>query len=409
MSSEKGFTLIELLIVIGILAVLAVTAVLVINPAEYMRKSRDSIRLADLATINKAVSLYQTDGGDSFGTSNTVYVSVPDTSATCDNLGLPSLPDGWSYACVIEDNLIRVNGNGWIPVDFTSLTYGTILSALPLDPTNTVASGNYYTYTSGSWKLTAMFESEKYASNMNKDGGPDIGLYELGSDLNLANFQRGLIGYWGFDEGSGTLASDSSGNGNNGSLLPVMSTPTWTTGKSFGALSFDGENDRVDVADNPLISGGAGKSLSVMAWFKSNNLSGWIVNKFQGYNYKDYSLGFSSNKLVFEYENYGTCPDPSAIIGNTTLTSGTWYFGGFVFDVSDHSVKLYLNGALDKQETTENNCDLVNGNTKLSIGSRSSDSEYGPGGYFNGTIDDVRIYNRALSAEEISAIYNATK
>jgi hypothetical protein len=110
--------------------------------------------------------------------------------------------------------------------------------ALPVDPINTTSSGEYYTYVAGgSWKLTALFESEKYAGNMNKDGGPDVGIYEVGTDLNLANFARGLVGYWKFDEGSGTTANDSSGYGNNGTLY---NSPTWTTGKVGGALSFNG-------------------------------------------------------------------------------------------------------------------------------------------------------------------------
>ena len=57
-----GFTLIELLVVIAILAILAVAVVLVLNPAEFVRQSRDSARLQDLSTLNKALVLYQVDG-----------------------------------------------------------------------------------------------------------------------------------------------------------------------------------------------------------------------------------------------------------------------------------------------------------------------------------------------------------
>ena len=75
---EKAFTLIELLVVIAILAVLAVAVTLILNPAELIRQGRDSIRLSDLATINKALGLYQTDQiAKWMGTSTIVYISHP--------------------------------------------------------------------------------------------------------------------------------------------------------------------------------------------------------------------------------------------------------------------------------------------------------------------------------------------
>ncbi len=186
MYSEKGFTLIELLIVIGILAILATTVVLVLNPTEYMRKSRDATRLSDLAVINKALVLYQTDGGASFGSSNIVYVSIPDSSATCANLGLPTLPTDWSYACETEINYQKVDSNGWIPVNFTALSYGSVLSTLPVDPINTTSTGNYYTYTpGGSWQIRAILESEKYQTNAINDGGSSDNAYETGTDLSI--------------------------------------------------------------------------------------------------------------------------------------------------------------------------------------------------------------------------------
>jgi prepilin-type N-terminal cleavage/methylation domain-containing protein len=185
MTSQRGFTLIELLIVVGVLAVLATAVVLVLNPAEFMKKSRDATRLSDLATLNRAISFYQTDGGSSFGTANTVYVSIPDSSATCANLGLVTLPTGWSYVCASEANYQKADGNGWIPVDFTSVSYGTVLSTLPIDPINTTSTGNYYTYTGGSWHLRGMLESEKYKTNAQNDGGSSDNAYDVGSNLAL--------------------------------------------------------------------------------------------------------------------------------------------------------------------------------------------------------------------------------
>jgi len=97
--NTKAFTLIELLVVIAILAVLAVAVTLILNPAELIRQGRDSTRLSDLATINKALGLYQTDqaGTGSFGTSTMVYISLPTQPApapTIPQTCRPSLQDG---------------------------------------------------------------------------------------------------------------------------------------------------------------------------------------------------------------------------------------------------------------------------------------------------------------------------
>ena len=95
--SLTGFTLVELLVVIGILAVLTAAVILIINPVEYLRQARDVTRMSDLDSINKALSVLETQGITSFGTANTVYISIADNaSSTCGSLGLSALPSGWS-------------------------------------------------------------------------------------------------------------------------------------------------------------------------------------------------------------------------------------------------------------------------------------------------------------------------
>jgi len=93
-TKPNSFTLIELVIVIAILAILAAVVVLVINPAEHMKSARDSSRMSDLQNIHKSIGLYQADGGATMGSASTVYVSISDSSDTCANLGLPTLPTG---------------------------------------------------------------------------------------------------------------------------------------------------------------------------------------------------------------------------------------------------------------------------------------------------------------------------
>jgi len=124
------------------------------------------------------------------GTANVVYVSIPDDSGgattTC-NLGLPALPGGWTYQCSNTDNYRKADGTGWIPVNFTSLTTTpNPLTLLPVDPTNSTSTNLYYTYVSGSWELTALFETTgyqtKYAAS---DNGTSTVLFEVGNHLKI--------------------------------------------------------------------------------------------------------------------------------------------------------------------------------------------------------------------------------
>lgn len=194
--SKKGFTLIELLVVIAILAVLAVAAVVILNPAELLKQSRDSTRLSDLASLASALSIMQAEAfSSSFGTSSIIYVSIPDTTTTCANLGLPGLATGWSYNCVTTSTLTNVDGTGWVPVNFNQLSTGSPLARLPIDPTNTTSSGRYYTYIKGSYKLSAAMESQKQLSKASSDGGINNTRFELSSESSCGNLLTDRDGY----------------------------------------------------------------------------------------------------------------------------------------------------------------------------------------------------------------------
>ncbi|MCX8016257.1 MAG: type II secretion system GspH family protein, partial [Patescibacteria group bacterium] len=132
-------TLIELLIVISILAILSVIIVLVINPNELIKQARDSQRLSDLQTINKAISLLLVDKPGVFlGQTNTIYTSLIDPNSTsCASLNLPPLPSGYQYRCSTSTQIAqKIDGSGWLPLSFSSISYGSPISKLPLDPIN---------------------------------------------------------------------------------------------------------------------------------------------------------------------------------------------------------------------------------------------------------------------------------
>jgi prepilin-type N-terminal cleavage/methylation domain-containing protein len=184
-NAKKGFTLIELLIVIGILAILATAAVLVLNPAQLLAQARDSQRISDLGAIKSAIGLYLTTAANpAVGETKNMTVS----GATC----------GLSAACTYNATT-TVDGNGWVAVNLTGTTGGSPLSSLPLDPTQSATY--FYAYagnnTNKTFELNARLESEKYRGKMTTDGGDDNTCgatytdatcwYEVGTqpDLNL--------------------------------------------------------------------------------------------------------------------------------------------------------------------------------------------------------------------------------
>ncbi len=238
--NNKSFTLIELLVVLALVAILSIVVVMTLNPVELLKQARDSNRLSDLATINTALNLFSADVTSGFmGTSTIVYVSLPDNaSSTCGSLGLPALPSGYTYNCVTTANLRNTNGTGWIPVNFQRISSNSPISQLPIDPQNTTST-KYYTYvTGGSWKVIATPESQKYLSTAGADGGSNIGQFEVGNNMSLAPFMDGLLGWWKFDEGSGTTTVDSSGFNRPTNFVQNNQTYTWTSGKVGTAINW---------------------------------------------------------------------------------------------------------------------------------------------------------------------------
>lgn len=194
---SSGFTLLELLIVVSIIAILSVALIIVLNPAETLRKSRDSQRMSDLATMKTALGLYLTS-------TSTPYLAATSTNTGCETtIGQP-IKTWYSAvgASTTAPTSIAVatltDGTGWIPVNFDSLTGGSPISNLPLDPTNTVFTINspiptdlVYRYSCSTtplplaFEIDAALESTAFASSTWSDGGNNTNLYEVGTNLKI--------------------------------------------------------------------------------------------------------------------------------------------------------------------------------------------------------------------------------
>ena len=406
----KSFTLVELLIVIAILAILAAAVVIVLNPAELLAQARDSQRVTDLKNIKKSIDLFVVDNPTvSLGTASRVYISLPDTASNCPNLtsSLPTLPSGWQYVCSTSANLRNTNGSGWIPVNFGSVFGGSPIPYLPIDPSNDLSSGRYYTYVmGGSYELTALMEAVKENVSVN-DGGSLPGVFQVGTHIDLTppTRDKGLVGYWTFDEGTGTVAYDSSGKGNTGTWQGTG--VHYDVGKvgSYSGKMYSVTSDFLAVPNSVTVNNQ--RKITISGWMKP---SSWhhvttLVGKGPEIATQHMWVGWwgTSTRMSIEVGDGSGYINYSGSSG-LTWTDNIWYFIAVTFDDESKIYNFFQNGDLAGSGSYSGRS-FNSGEYNISIGSYAS----GTGHNIDGLLDDIRIYNRALSASEVKAIYEATK
>jgi hypothetical protein len=211
------------------------------------------------------------------------------------------------------------------------------------------------------------------------------------------------ISHWKFDEGSGTTAYDSAGV-NDGTIYGAA----WTTGQINGALNFDGVDDYVDVGDpiDESLDFGASDSFSISAWIRTNMDSPIVYKRrcggIGGVYYEGYSFILLYKKQVFGIED--TSGRNAGIFGNTVVADDRWHHVVVVRDIGEDKLYLYADGSSDAAPVHDATTGTLATSRSFHIGRR--DSTVSPGYlYCEGKIDDVRIYDRALSAEEIREIF----
>jgi len=208
-----------------------------------------------------------------------------------------------------------------------------------------------------------------------------------------------LIGYWKFDEGSGSTAADSSGMSNNGTII---NGATWVDGKVGNALRFDGVDDYVYVPTSSSLNDYSG-GLTLMAWIKTDTVSTYqqhIIAKGNGFGYpgEDYAITLQpGDDLLFfiggtaAWVVYGVYPD--------AVTPNKWYHVAATWNGTEWAI--YVNGTLKASGGNQSNSPLNFSSSPLCVGREPG----WPSTSFDGLIDEVRIYNRALSSSEIFDAY----
>ena len=208
----------------------------------------------------------------------------------------------------------------------------------------------------------------------------------------------GLVAAYSFNEGSGTTVADSSGNGLTGTIVGA----TWTTGGRYGnALSFNGTSNYIDLG-NPTALQLTG-SMTLEAWINAAANpadDGQIIAKSSGIGWQ-LKTSPDTGPHTFGVKVSGNSSASTQRYSATVRSLNTWYHVAGVYNASTGTLDIYVNGVL-------NNGTLkgaipagqFNQSVNVNIGRRTG------GYYFNGIIDEVRIYNRALSQTEIQIDMN---
>ncbi len=249
----------------------------------------------------------------------------------------------------------------------------------------------------------------------------------------LAGDETGLAGYWRFNEGSGLIARDSSGNGNDGVLIgnpvwgedaPLCAAPppdmvgwwrgegdagdsegandgtpvngvSFDPGKVGQAFGLDGIDDHV-LVENPWDLGSS-SALSISVWVHPRNTAhGGILRKGAAETHGAYALALYLNKFYFQLNEAEL-----NMASNSDIPPDTWTHLAVTYDQTAGTAAIYVNGVLDQTQPYSEtiNTDPI----PLYIG------VYGisPQAYFDGLLDEIAIFNRALTAGEIVEIHQA--
>jgi len=255
------------------------------------------------------------------------------------------------------------------------LRNGMELATLPANktyyPDNNTFAGTFYTYT-----------YEVYASN-------NFGEGEKGSDIGFVNPNGTITGHI---ETPNSVAVP----GVEVSISPTLGQ----------ALSFDGSDDYVAIPSSTSLDIGTNK-VTVEAWVKLDILPANLINNYAGI-YDSYEASYifyedkENNELRFKVtDSDGTAEAPG--IPGAMLETGTWHHVAGVYDGDGGTAKIYLDGQLVETHTNTNLAGNVKSGQAATIGSKGGSSSF-----FQGKIDEVRIWNVARTQEEIQIDINRT-
>ncbi|MBL7738685.1 MAG: DUF4082 domain-containing protein, partial [Chitinophagaceae bacterium] len=218
--------------------------------------------------------------------------------------------------------------------------------------------------------------------------------------VSVTVFNNNLVAAYGFNENTGTTAADISGNNNTGTLT---NGPLWSASGRFGAaILFDGTNDFVNISDANSLDLTSGMTME--AWVYPSNLTGFktVICKDRTASSYTYTLAANNNTTNVNNQRPSsrirTGTTNRTVTGTSKLTLNTWTHLASTYDGT--TFRLYVNGVQVSSLAATGNIAVTT--DPLRIGGTTALAAQ----YFAGLIDEVRIYNRALSQAEIQADMN---
>src|SRR5467141_3514113 len=346
----------------------------------------DDEYLFGLDSSNRLTFAWQTTGGNVWGRPSYNIVS-----------GNAQVPLGtWTYITVVRNGpaiSFYVNGN-------LDATFGAAADANPFrSGINTLRIGGQNSG-AASRVLNGMIDEVRMYNQA-------LTPAQIQGDMNAPIGKTALpTATYGFNEGSGNTTADASGNANMGTL----SGPSWTTAGRYGsALSFNGTNAYVEAANSNSLNPGTAATFS--AWVNvlaaSANISS-VVNKWSQTIDDEYLFGLdSSNRLTFAWQTTGGNvwgrPSYNIVSGNAQVPLGTWTYITVVRN--GPAISFYVNGNLDATFGAAADANpFRSGINTLRIGGQNRGAA---SRVLNGMIDEVRMYNQALTPAQIQGDMNA--
>jgi prepilin-type N-terminal cleavage/methylation domain-containing protein len=363
---NKGFTLLEILLVIAAIGILAAIVLVAINPNRQIAQARNTVRQADINTIQKAVEQYLIEKG-----------SYPSSITTTPG-----------YICNTGTEQVNGSTNCSGRVDLRELV-PTYIAGIPKDPQATGTSTGYNIVINPNNNKTAV--SADLAESKLISLNPYIVTNGLVLNLDAGN----PASY----PGTGNIWFDLSGNNNNGTLVNGVGYNS----DNGGSLVFDGVNDYVDLSSSTY---NYTTQNSILVAFRPSNVFNTWGEVFQKGNRFDFRMRFSNNTGKFELF-YQLSSGSVSFLTSEILSNNQWYIAQMTIDCSTNLVaRFYLNGIKRSESLISPGLTLQNGTSELRLGNIS---QGGGNEVFNGRIGIVKMYDRFLNENEIQQNFNATR
>lgn len=200
----------------------------------------------------------------------------------------------------------------------------------------------------------------------------------------------GPIGWWRMDENSGSTVHDETDNGYDGTMMSMDPANDWVDGKFNRALDFDGSDDYVSVSTSKTMDG---TNESMFFWMKYVGGAYVLSGGKNGWGRRLINTAFT---ITDANSVYYSCSVPG-------IQDGNWHHVGYTF--TDGIIKSYVDGILTDTDNTTDGANLSSSALTPNFGRVCAGTSC-PAGFFQGLLDDIRVYNYALTAQQVKDLYN---